>query len=550
MRCFDTPWLVGLYHQPARLNKEKLIVKGRFLSLLLVCTFGLFGLYSPRQAFAEGVVGTGTPASCTLEALSTAVASGGAVTFNCGPAAHTISVTTTLNISRNTSIDGGGLISLSGAVPSGYVISVNDDNVTLNLSNITIRDHSAGTPFAIGLTMFNRGTANLTNTTFLNNNRRAILNGGGTLTIVASRFEGNTSSASGSAISNESNSTLTVTGTTFHNNRAPVSYSGGAIYNSPDSRATITRSIFTENTAGNGGAIQTFGTMTIRDSTFTDNEAEGDGGAIDARSGGQLEVVNTTISGNSANRGGGFSAAGPLAGNSATLTNVTLANNTASSSGASIALFGTSGTITLRNTIVAGSAPNCLVQTTSGGSIVDGGNNLQFPGNTCGTGIRTANPRLGPLEDNGGFTLTHAIEENSPARNAANNANCPPFDQRGVVRPQGTTCDIGAFEFGAVPVLGAVTPACGPTGGSFMLTINGSNFIPGAKGTRVLLNGRALATTFVSPILLTAVVPAGAFTGRMPVAVQTPTVDGGTSTETFTLDVCSLVYLPLVNVSR
>ncbi len=181
---------------------------------------------------------------------------------------------------------------------------------------------------------------------------------------------------------------------------------------------------------------------------------------------------------------------------------------------------------------------------------MDGGNNLQFPGNTCGAGIRTANPQLGPLQDNGGFTATHAIASDSPARNTANNANCPPFDQRGVVRPQGTTCDIGAFEFGAVPVLGAVTPICGPTGASFVLTINGSNFIPGRNGTQVLLNGQPLATTFVSPILLTAVVPAGMFTGRMPVAVRTPTVDGGTSTATFNLDVCTIVYLPLVNVSR
>ncbi len=528
-------------------------MKGRFLSLLLVCTFGLFGLYSPRQAFAEGVVGTGTPASCTLEALNAAVASGGAVTFNCGPAAHIIDVTATLNISRNTSIDGGGLISLRGAVPSGYVISVNDDNVTLNLSNITIRDVSPTTEFAIGLTMFNRGTVNLANTTFLNNNRRAILNGGGTLTIVASRFEDNTSSASGSAISNESGSKLTVVASRFVNNRAPVSYAGGAIYNSSDSTATITGSTFTGNTAGNGGAIQSFGTVTILDSTFTDNEAESDGGAIDARSGGQLEVVNTTISGNSANRGGGFAAAGPLAENMATLTNVTLADNSASNNGGTnFALFG-SGTVTLRNTIVGAAgdaAPNCLVQTTTGGSIVDGGNNLQFPGNTCGAGIRSANPRLGALEDNGGFTPTHAIPGNSPAHNAANNANCPPFDQRGVVRPQATTCDIGAFEFGAVPVLGAVTPICGPTGASFMLTINGSNFIPGPRGTQVLLNGEPLRTTFVSPILLTAVVPAGAFTGRTPVTLRTPTVDGGTSTATFTLDVCTLVYLPLVNVSR
>ncbi|MEZ4730031.1 MAG: choice-of-anchor Q domain-containing protein [Caldilineaceae bacterium] len=55
-------------------------------------------------------------------------------------------------------------------------------------------------------------------------------------------------------------------------------------------------------------------------------------------------------------------------------------------------------------------------------------------------------PPLWPLQLNGGATPTHALLSGSPAIDAANNAFCTPADQRGVARPQGPGCDIGAFE--------------------------------------------------------------------------------------------------------
>jgi hypothetical protein len=59
---------------------------------------------------------------------------------------------------------------------------------------------------------------------------------------------------------------------------------------------------------------------------------------------------------------------------------------------------------------------------------------------------------LGPLQDNGGATLTHALVPGSPALDAAPvDANCPATDQRGVTRPQGAACDIGAVEGIAQP---------------------------------------------------------------------------------------------------
>jgi hypothetical protein len=54
---------------------------------------------------------------------------------------------------------------------------------------------------------------------------------------------------------------------------------------------------------------------------------------------------------------------------------------------------------------------------------------------------------IGPLADNGGPTLTHALLDGSPAIDAADDAACPATDQRGVPRPQGAACDIGAYEY-------------------------------------------------------------------------------------------------------
>ncbi len=65
--------------------------------------------------------------------------------------------------------------------------------------------------------------------------------------------------------------------------------------------------------------------------------------------------------------------------------------------------------------------------------------------------------RLGPLQDNGGPTLTHALEDGSLAVDAAL-GDCPASDQRGEPRPMGLGCDVGAFELGAVPLSGIASP--------------------------------------------------------------------------------------------
>jgi hypothetical protein len=145
------------------------------------------------------------------------------------------------------------------------------------------------------------------------------------------------------------------------------------------------------------------------------------------------------------------------------LNNVTIAKNTAPASGGlqNAAAVGMSNTLLAEN-----SGGNCLGLPTSLGNNLDDGAScaLSAPGDLSGL---PAN--LGPLADNGGGTFTHALLPGSAALEAGNDATCLSADQRGVIRPQGLHCDIGAFEAEspatATPpsITGTSTPTPTPT---------------------------------------------------------------------------------------
>ncbi len=142
------------------------------------------------------------------------------------------------------------------------------------------------------------------------------------------------------------------------------------------------------------------------------------------------------------------------------LNSVTVSGNTAdvdgddTGSGGGVDAFG--GTVNLRDTIVAGNldgsdpASQSADCAQTGGTIASLGNNLIgttvgcFFVSAAGDRLNQA-PLLGPLASNGGNTQTHALLANSPAIEGGS-AACPATDQRGIARPQGTACDIGAFE--------------------------------------------------------------------------------------------------------
>jgi hypothetical protein len=136
------------------------------------------------------------------------------------------------------------------------------------------------------------------------------------------------------------------------------------------------------------------------------------------------------------------------------MTNVTVSHNSASLGGG-IRIGG--GTITLRNTLLANapSGTNCSV---AGGTVSSGNSNLSND-NTCTAFLTAAgdlnntDPLLGPLQINPpGSTATHALLSGSSAIDGVLNP-CPPpsTDQRGISRPQGPKCDVGAFEVGPGP---------------------------------------------------------------------------------------------------
>ena len=219
-------------------------------------------------------------------------------------------------------------------------------------------------------------------------------------------------------------------------------------------------------TFGAGGAVwNDGGTLEVNNSTLSGNSA-GVGGAI-YNDEGTVTVTNSTITGNSATAGpgGGIYNSGRSTLGTVLVSNSTLSGNSAPpNKGGAIAsdpLGSTATTVTLENTIVANSPSggNCSSNPIFG-TIIDGGYNLASD-DTCR--LNTTNhslpdvddPRLGPLQYNGGPTQTYALLEGSPAVNGGNNAfavdangNPLPYDQRGedFARIVGPAVDMGAFE--------------------------------------------------------------------------------------------------------
>lgn len=196
------------------------------------------------------------------------------------------------------------------------------------------------------------------------------------------------------------------------------------------------------NLSGGGGGIFSSGTMTMTRTTVSGNSTIGRGGGI-YNLDQTLTIINSTISGNTALNGGGiFNRFGTV-----NLTHVTLTGNTATDNGGGIWNF--SGTATLANTIVSGNSAATAADDCAGG-ITSLGYNLAGDASCTlgGTGdLNSTNPLLGPLADNGGQTLTHALFLGSPAIDAVPLLFCTvTTDQRGVPRPQGAACEIGSFE--------------------------------------------------------------------------------------------------------
>ena len=267
-------------------------------------------------------------------------------------------------------------------------------------------------------------------------------NQGGIVTLNRCLVTGNSAGGFGGGIFNESgvmvinHSEISENGLTFS-----PQYGGGIATWGP---LTVSYSTIRDNSShhytgfGYGGGIHVeFGTTTITHSTLSGNSNINRGGAISAF-GGVITISNSTISGNTSFEGGGINAgSGTFYVYDSTITaNVALNGRRGA---------GVYGRTHLSRSVVSGNfgSSDCDRPSVSEGY------------NVVGTGcpssgvddLFTNDPMLGPLQDNGGPTLTHAPDPLSPALHRVPLSACDALtDQRGVSRPQGAACDSGAVE--------------------------------------------------------------------------------------------------------
>ncbi|MGH9512523.1 MAG: choice-of-anchor Q domain-containing protein [Terriglobales bacterium] len=339
----------------------------------------------------------------------------------------TITLSSTLSIGTSMTIGGPGASNLAISGNNSVQVLNIGGGITVTISGLSIQNgnNSAGNGGAIS----SSGTLMLGNTTLSGN--AASFGGGiyiyqGSVTVTNSTLSGNSATDNGGGIYIYQGLLTTLTNSSLFGNSAASGGGGIFNYNGP---LTLTNSTLSGNSASQGGGIDNYvdnnqGTMVVINSTFSGNSAASGGGINNDY--GPLTLINSTLSGNSASQGGGI-------------------NNYM-------------GTATAKNNIIANnpSGRNC-----SGSTFISQGYNLSddasCPFNQVGDVNNTpAGLDPGGLKNNGGPTQTIALLPTSPAVNAIPlnptnyciDLNGAPVgtDQRYLTRPQGSACDIGAYE--------------------------------------------------------------------------------------------------------
>ena len=360
-----------------------------------------------------GLFVTGT-AFDTNTATGAAADQGGGGLYNEGGKVIVADATFTGNAATGASGSGGGIFNnQTGTMDiTGSVVTGN----TANRAGGGIEDNAGNQ-----LTLFRVTLSGNTVGTAPGNGGGLHIGGTGTAVVDSSTVMDNVAGGEGGGLWNSAAGTLIVRATTVAGNSAPVT---GGIHND-----------------GAGGAI------TVERSTVSANTSTDGGGGLFSE-GGTLDVINSTVSGNTGDIGGGVWTTG----GTTTLNSVTVAANTATSAGGGVA-NGEEGSLALLNTILADNAaptgPDCVGTLSSGDyNLVEDAANCTIEGTTDNT-ITGQDAQLGPLADNGGSTETHALLDGSPAIDAGSATLAT--DQRGFLREAGTP-DIGAFELNATPV--------------------------------------------------------------------------------------------------
>jgi predicted outer membrane repeat protein len=343
---------------------------------------------------------------------------------------------------------------------------------------------------------------------------------------------------------------VTISGLILQNGFA-TSGNGGAVYNTGE--FTAIDSSFLYNAGWDGGAIWG-GTIKVRNSTFSGNHAYGSGGAI---IGVNLDIRNTTFHGNQANQDGG--AISIYGDGTSTIVNSTIFRNQAGNSGGGLFITGYPLVDIFNSTLAENFAVNghefilgtiyhiafantiFVCNAASTDCYVPSGNSIANTNTILGIGT-LSDYGLAELGDNGGFTQTMALLPNSPLLDSGEDticANAPVnnLDQRGVTRPQGSHCDIGAYEYQettAPTVLSITRAATTPTSGSsvdFTVTfseavigVDTNDFVPYTTGN---VTGAAISNVSGSGSLYTVTVNTGSGNGilRLDVPVTAGITD-------------------------
>jgi hypothetical protein len=315
-----------------------------------------------------------------------------------------------------------GTLIVSNCVVSSNSFGLSNDHATLTVSNCVVTANSYG-----GID--NNGSHGPTRLVERGNDHRDATKmydecfAGACLTVDNSVISDN----SGTAVYNTGN--VTILNSTLSGNSVQGDLGGGirsGSFKTPGNLLTVINSTISGNSAqGGGGIFSEYGLVSIINSTVSGNSAGDAGGGI-SNYAGAVQIANSTLSGNSAVSGGGLYNVPDQFGAATIETGNTIFN--AGASGENI--FNEGGTVTSHGYNVCSD---------------DGGGYLNGPGDQINT-----DPLLGPLRDNGGPTLTHALLPGSPAIDAGDpNFTPPPFhDQRGpcFYRVFGRRIDVGSLE--------------------------------------------------------------------------------------------------------
>ena len=337
------------------------------------------------------------------------IAIGGTITFDPSLAGGTIALTTGPLVPKDdVTIDASDApgISLNGGGIDRLLIV--DAGVSASVSGLTFTN---GYGFQLAGGILNNGNLTLNQVVVTDN----------VMTTDAGDFW-----QGGAGIYSGDGATLNLVDSSVVNNQA--GWSGGGVYSFFNTTTTIERSTIAGNVSGDvGGGLRLLGNAEINNSTISGNESTGWYGGALFMTDGVVNMNNTTIVDN---------VSPPFA-----------------SAAVFVGTFGPgSATLNFGNSIIAQNiTEGCFLAPFGAGPVAINslGNNV-FSDGTCNPVVTdqvVADAGVDVLADNGGPTLTHALLAGSAAIDAANTAVCPATDQRGVARPQGAGCDVGAFEF-------------------------------------------------------------------------------------------------------